>query len=81
MSRIEILAILICGGFLALGLGMMSLGMLKTSDLPETGSVSPEQMAELRESSRLMLAGALVVWVSSIFTYCVGLSLRWRRER
>ena len=81
MSRIEILAVLICGGFLALGFGMMILGMLKTPDLPETGSMSPEQMTEWRESTGLMLGGGIITVVSCAFSTAVGLSLRWRRKK
>jgi len=65
MDRIEILAVLICGGFLALGFGMMGLGMLKI---------------EARESGGLMLSGAIIAVISCAFSTAVGLSLRWRRR-
>lgn len=65
MSRIEILAVLICGGFFTLGLGMMGWGMLKIESM---------------ESGGLMLGGAIIATVSCAFSTAVGLSLRWRRE-
>lgn len=65
MDRIEIFAILICGGFLALGFGMMGLGI---------------QKIESMESGGLMLGGAIIAVVSCAFSTVVGLSLRWRRE-